>query len=107
MNIIGGKITGVEDTITRNISTGGTYHIVSSYGYAGIEWGTVKVVDIIPYRELPDMERGAYEDSGMESSWLDDPWIVYVYRESFISDRPNCETQYMPAELFIRHTVAP
>ena len=101
-----GKIESIQDTVDRSINLNCHYHIVSSYGYAGIEWGSVQVENLIDYKEVPENERGAWEDSGMESEWLSEPWVVFRYTHNCIGQL-DTNQQYMPAELFIRHTVSP
>jgi len=102
-------IKEIKSNIDRWISVGGSYHIVSSYGYGGIEWGTVKVLGIVPYVDVPDIEKDAWSCDGMESEWLEDPWVQYEYTDK-VGCSDNSESLgegYMTAELFIRHTVAP
>lgn len=98
-----------------NVYVGHDYHIIPSYGYAGIISGEIRIERLIHFHEVPRDHGQAWWDADMQdipdinekhySEVLDDKyemyvglWVEYTY--------PNEEEQgecYMPIELFKEH----
>lgn len=87
----------VKYTMNRDIRVGSHYRINSSYGYAGIDNGVIKVVSIRDTDQLPlyeDVEAWADDMDGI----LEDKWVGYKYDHNGDDD-----PQYMPLSIFVEH----
>ena len=116
MNITMSKEISIKATTQQVRKVGSSYAMVSSCAFEGIEWGVVKVLDILQGADIPKNGNEDYIEN-----WLADPsdtdrterhrleaclWVKFKYTSIIGSTGLSYEDEdYMPAEIFIEHTL--
>lgn len=111
MEITNMGLKSIEVQITRKLAIGKKVHMISSYGFLGIDTGVAVIKDIVMENHVDKSEyaKDIHDNSDIldaigHSDVNEVAWVVYEYTGKEYIDHVEDALQTLPLEIFVDHS---